>query len=95
MLYLYTNVDGNISKKPAGLHNFLSMRDAFFGFLEHLQPGGHEYVAVCHSGAPPPPALLDAESFNSLCMGSPSPDVQVIQVFVPSKGDSGSCVTFR
>lgn len=92
ILYLYTNVDGNVSKKPAALHNFQNMRDAFFGFLEHLQPSGHEYVAVCHS---PTPLPLDAESFNSLCMGHPSPEVQVIQVFVPSKGDSSASVTFR
>jgi hypothetical protein len=94
LLYLYTNVDGNVSKKPAGLHNFQQLRDAFFGFLEHLQPGGHEYVAVMHT-ASPAPTPLDAEHFNSLCMGAPSLDAQVLQVFVPSKGDSGTSVTFR
>ena len=94
LLYLYTNIDGNVAKKPAGFHNLQNMRDAFLGFLEHLQPGGYEQVAMCHTGGPTP-APLDLEGFNTLCMEGPSYDVQAIQVFIPSKGDTGSSVTFR
>lgn len=95
VMYLYTNTDGIISKKPVGLNNFLSMRDAFFGFLEHLQPDGYKHVAVCHSSGTTGGVCLDGESFNALCMGNPSEEVEVLQAFVPSKGDTGACVTFR
>ena len=94
VMYLYTNIDGYISKKPTSMHSMQRIRDEFCGFLDNLQPNGHKYVAVAHyAGRAPIP--IDIENFNSICMGATPPDLEILQVFVPSKGSQTVGTTFK
>lgn len=94
VMYLYTNMDGYISKKPKALHSMQKIRDEFCGFLDNLQPTSHKYVAIAHyAGRLPFP--IDIENFNSICMGATPADLELLQVFVPSKGNPTTHSTFK
>jgi hypothetical protein len=94
VMYLYTNMDGYVSKKPKSLNSMQKIRDEFCGFLDNIQPSGHKYVAIAHySGRQPLP--IDIENFNSICMGATPTDLDLLQVFVPSKGNPTSHSTFK
>ena len=94
-LFLYTNVDGIVSKKPQTMCVLQRIRDEFCSFQDILQPSPmRRYVAVMQMKHKEP-VPVDLESFNSLCMGSTPHDLEVLRCFVPSKGHDSEYVTFR
>lgn len=93
-MYLYTNSDGYIARKPSQMHAMQKIRDEFCSFIDLIQPHKHLYVAIAHStGRSPVP--LDLENFNSICMGSTPLDLELLQVFIPSKGNLSSSATYK
>jgi hypothetical protein len=93
-MYLFTNTDGYISKKPITMHAMQKIRDEFCSFIDIIQPNKHLYVALAHySGRPL--VSLDLENFNSICMGSTPLDLELLQVFIPSKGNLSSSATYQ
>ena len=94
-IFLYTNADGTVSRKPQSMCVLQRIRDEFCAFQDVLQPGvSRRFVAVMQMrGKEAVP--VDLESFNSLCMGSTPHDLEVLRCFVPSKGHDAEYVTFR
>lgn len=94
-MYLYTNSDGYIARKPSQMHAMQKIRDEFCSFIDVIQPNKHLYVAIAHYTGSPSPVSLDLENFNSICMGSTPLDLELLQVFIPSKGNLSSCATYK
>ncbi len=93
-MYLYTNMDSYVSRKPATMHSMQRIRDEFCGFSDIIQPQNHKYLAIAHyTGRPPVP--LDLETFNTICMGATPLDLELLQVFIPSKGNMASSATYK
>lgn len=93
-MYLFTNMDGYITKKPQSMHAMQKIRDEFCSFIDVIQPNKHQYVAIAHY-AGKPSVSLDLENFNTICMGATPLDLELLQVFIPSKGNLTSSSTYK
>lgn len=93
-MYLYTNSSGYIARKPIAMQAMKRIRDEFCSFIDIIQPNKHLYVAIAHY-TERSPVPLDLENFNSICMGATPLDLELLQVFIPSKGNLSSSATYK
>ena len=93
-VYLYTNMDGYIAIKPSKMHVMQKIRDEFCSFIDVIQPNKHQYVAIAHYNGRSP-VFLDLENFNTICMGATPLDLELLQVFIPSKGNLSCSATYK
>jgi hypothetical protein len=76
------------------MHDLRRIRDQFLDYVPHLQPREHFYVA-CMQLSGELPTFLSNDAFSNLCLGSTPPNLEILQCFVPSKGDLTSNATYR
>lgn len=96
-MYLYTNVDGHITKKPLAMQNFAKIHEQFLSIADSfkLTNNPNMFVATTQSCGKSP-VMLNIEEFNKLCLSSTIPnDLEILQCFIPSKGNTSTCCTFR
>jgi len=95
-LWIYTDYDGNISKKPRNLYSLVRVRDEFIGLVQTFQPGGYTNVALIlqnEDNATPVPVSL--EDLTVMCDEGLSSDVVTIQIFIPARGNHAHFRTHR
>ena len=93
-LYLYTTREGYIAQKPRNMHDLRRIRDQFLNYVPILQPDGHRFVAIMALEGEEA-KYLSNDAFSNLCLGATPKNLEMLQCFMPSKGDPASNVTYR
>ncbi len=93
-IYLYSTTDGYIAQKPRNMHDLRKIRDQFLNYVPILQPSQHLHVAIIQLTGEAP-KFVSNDTFSNLCLGATPKTLEVVQCFMPSKGDSNSNATYR
>lgn len=93
-LYLYTTREGYIAQKPRNMLDLRRIRDQFLNYVPVLQPDKHLYVAVTAMEGEEPQFVTN-DALGSLCLGATPKSLELIQCFMPSKGDPHCNKTYR
>lgn len=93
-LYLYTTSEGYIAQKPRNMHDLRRIRDQFMNYVAVLQPDQHLYVAVMSLQGGESKFIPD-DVFSNLCLGATPKNLEMLQCFLPSKGDIRNNATYQ
>lgn len=94
-MYLFTNVDGFISKRPKSMLSFEKIYEQFLIFATAISPEKNLFVAFCHSAGKLPVAI-DTDTLTNFLRNRTIPlDAEVLQCFIPSKSDTSFNTTYR
>jgi hypothetical protein len=91
--YVYTDVEGHISRKPKAMLAMTRIQQQFIDAMELFQPRGAKYVALAQFEGREDVQPLTLDDFNTICKTIPA-NLQTLQIYISSKGDADRYKTY-